>query len=106
VGPIPEKARVLGAIDVGTNAARLEFARARPGGVLETFHYERAPIRPGEGVFESGGMGDLVADQLVATMQTQKARSNGESRGRARSYRRMALQRGTEKLSDFNEDEY
>jgi exopolyphosphatase/guanosine-5'-triphosphate,3'-diphosphate pyrophosphatase len=64
-----EKTRVLGAIDVGTNAARLELARAHPDGALETLHYERAAVRPGEGVFESGIMDDIVADRLVGTMQ-------------------------------------
>jgi exopolyphosphatase/guanosine-5'-triphosphate,3'-diphosphate pyrophosphatase len=64
-----EKARVLGAIDVGTNAVRLEIARAHPDGVLETLHYERAPVRPGAGVFESGIMEDVVADRLVGTLQ-------------------------------------
>ncbi|MCP5068479.1 MAG: Ppx/GppA family phosphatase [bacterium] len=64
-----EKARVLGAIDVGTNAVRLEIVRAHPDGVLETLHYERAPVRPGEGVFESGIMEDVVADRLVGTLQ-------------------------------------
>jgi exopolyphosphatase/guanosine-5'-triphosphate,3'-diphosphate pyrophosphatase len=71
---ISEKAHVLGAIDVGTNAARLELARAHPDGALETLHYERAPVRPGEGVFESGIMEDVVADRLVGTMQRFAAR--------------------------------
>ncbi|MBW2242140.1 MAG: Ppx/GppA family phosphatase [Deltaproteobacteria bacterium] len=64
-----EKARVLGAIDVGTNAVRLEIVRAHPDGVLETLHYERAAVRPGDGVFESGIMQDVVADRLVGTLQ-------------------------------------
>ena len=62
-------ASVIAAIDVGTNAARLELVRAHPDAVLETFHYERAPIRPGEGVFESGVMSSAVADRLVDTLQ-------------------------------------
>jgi len=65
---------VLGAIDVGTNAARLEIVRAQPGGVPETLLYDRAPIRPGAGVFESGIMDDVVADRLVGTMQRFAAR--------------------------------
>lgn len=64
-----DAARVLGAIDVGSNAVRLEIVRAHPDGILETLHYERAPIRPGAGVFESGIMGDVVADRLAATLQ-------------------------------------
>jgi len=42
--------RLLAAIDVGTNAVRLEIARPLPDGTLETIHQERDPIRPGEGV--------------------------------------------------------
>ncbi|MCP5059749.1 MAG: Ppx/GppA family phosphatase [bacterium] len=66
---LSEKARVLGAIDVGTNAVRLEVVRAHPDGVLEPIHFERAPVRPGAGVFESGIMSDVVADRLVGTLQ-------------------------------------
>jgi len=65
----PQKDLALGAIDVGTNAARLELVCAHPDGTFETLHYERAPIRPGEGVFESGNMADAVADRLVATLK-------------------------------------
>ena len=61
--------RVLAAIDVGTNAARLQIVRAHPDGVFETLHDERAPVRPGAGVFESGIMEDVVADRLVGTLQ-------------------------------------
>jgi exopolyphosphatase/guanosine-5'-triphosphate,3'-diphosphate pyrophosphatase len=66
-------ARILAAIDVGTNAVRLEIARAHPGGVLETLHQERDPIRPGEGVFTTGRMPPEVADRLVTTMHRYAA---------------------------------
>ncbi len=60
---------VLAAIDVGTNAVRLELARAEGDGSLETIHQERDPIRPGEGVFSTGSIPDEVADRLVLTLR-------------------------------------
>ena len=60
-------------IDVGTNAVRLEIARALPGGSLETLHQERDPIRPGEGVFLSGRMPAEVEERLVATLRRYAA---------------------------------
>lgn len=61
--------RVLGAIDVGTNAARLKLAHLYPTGQLVPFYKLRAAIRPGEGVFASGEIRQPVADRLVATMR-------------------------------------
>jgi exopolyphosphatase/guanosine-5'-triphosphate,3'-diphosphate pyrophosphatase len=61
--------RILAAIDVGTNAVRLEIARALPDGTLETLHQERDPVRPGEGVFTSGSIPRFVADRLLATLR-------------------------------------
>ncbi len=60
---------VLAAIDVGTNAVRLEIARALPDGSLETLHQERDPVRPGEGVFASGAITREVADRLLAALR-------------------------------------
>jgi len=60
--------RVLAAIDVGTNAVRLEIARPLPDGSLETLHQERDPVRPGEGVFATGSIARPVADRLMATL--------------------------------------
>ena len=60
---------VLAAIDVGTNAVRLEIARVLSDGSLETLHTERDPVRPGEGLFTSGVMGREVADRLIATLR-------------------------------------
>src|SRR6185436_21143959 len=60
---------VLAAIDVGTNAVRLELARVLPDGTLETLHTERDPVRPGEGLFTSGTMRKDVADRLLATLR-------------------------------------
>lgn len=64
---------ILAAIDVGTNAVRLEIARPLPDGSLETLHQERDPIRPGEGVFASGTMSREVADRLVSTLRRYAA---------------------------------
>jgi exopolyphosphatase / guanosine-5'-triphosphate,3'-diphosphate pyrophosphatase len=60
---------VLAAIDVGTNAVRLEIARPLADGSLETLHQERDPVRPGEGVFATGAIARPVADRLLATLR-------------------------------------
>jgi exopolyphosphatase / guanosine-5'-triphosphate,3'-diphosphate pyrophosphatase len=68
--PLPP---VLAAIDVGTNAVRLELARPDPDGALETLHQERDPIRPGEGVFATGSMPRETADRLLSTLRRYAA---------------------------------
>jgi exopolyphosphatase/guanosine-5'-triphosphate,3'-diphosphate pyrophosphatase len=65
----PLREPVLAAIDVGTNAVRLELARQAPGGELEILHQERDPIRPGEGVFKTGAIPKTTADRLLATLR-------------------------------------
>lgn len=65
--------RLIAAIDVGTNAVRLELARPLPDGTLESVHQERDPIRPGEGVFTGGLIGKPVADRLLATLRRYAA---------------------------------
>lgn len=69
----PHLPTVLAAIDVGTNAVRLELARVGTDGMLEVLHQERDPIRPGEGVFKTGEIAKPVADRLVATMRRYAA---------------------------------
>lgn len=64
---------IFAAIDVGTNAVRLEIARLLPDRTLESLHQERDPIRPGEGVFATGTMSREVADRLVATLRRYAA---------------------------------
>ncbi|MHB8418897.1 MAG: Ppx/GppA phosphatase family protein [Myxococcales bacterium] len=64
--PIPS---VLAAIDVGTNAVRLELARPLADGSLELLHQERDPLRPGEGVFKTGVISREVADRLMSTLR-------------------------------------
>ncbi|MBU8895405.1 Ppx/GppA family phosphatase [Corallococcus sp. H22C18031201] len=64
---------VLAAIDVGTNAVRLELARPDADGALETLHQERDPIRPGEGVFATGLMPAETADRLLSTLRRYAA---------------------------------
>ncbi len=64
---------ILAAIDVGTNAVRLELARPLPDGSLETLHQERDPVRPGEGVFATGSIPRDVADRLLATLRRYAA---------------------------------
>jgi exopolyphosphatase/guanosine-5'-triphosphate,3'-diphosphate pyrophosphatase len=65
--------RIVAAIDVGSNAVRLEIARALPDGSLETLHQERDPIRPGDGVFVNGRMSPEVEARLVATLRRYAA---------------------------------
>lgn len=60
---------ILAAIDVGTNAVRLELAHALPDGALETIHQERDPVRPGEGVFTSGAISKEAANRLISTLR-------------------------------------
>ena len=71
--PRTSKPRTFGetfaAIDVGTNAARLEMATVDRQGQLETLHSERDPVRPGEAVFRTGSMPRVVADRLLATLR-------------------------------------
>ncbi len=64
---------ILGAIDVGTNAVRLELARVLPDGAIEGLHTERDPVRPGEGLYRSGVISREVADRLVATLRRYSA---------------------------------
>jgi exopolyphosphatase / guanosine-5'-triphosphate,3'-diphosphate pyrophosphatase len=64
---------VLAAIDVGTNAVRLEIARALRDGSFETLHQERDPIRPGEGVFVTGRLVPEVEKRLVTTLRRYAA---------------------------------
>jgi exopolyphosphatase/guanosine-5'-triphosphate,3'-diphosphate pyrophosphatase len=59
----------LAAIDVGTNAIRLEMARVLPDGSLEVVRKERDPVRPGEGVFTTGSIPPAVADRLLSTLR-------------------------------------
>src|SRR5437667_10360216 len=60
---------VLAAIDVGTNAVRLEMARPLPDGSLGALHQERDPVRPGEGLFTTGSMPGPVVDRLLSTLR-------------------------------------
>lgn len=64
---------VLAAIDVGTNAVRLELARPDVDGSLETLHQERDPIRPGEGVFATGYISEETAERLLSTLRRYAA---------------------------------
>ena len=64
---------VLAAIDVGTNAVRLEIARPLSDGSLELLHQERDPVRPGEGVFATGFIPKEAADRLLATLRRYSA---------------------------------
>ncbi len=60
---------ILAAIDVGTNAIRVELARPLPDGSLQVVYQERDPVRPGEGVFATGSIPGPVADRVIATLR-------------------------------------
>ena len=64
---------MLAAIDVGTNAVRLEIAKPLPDGSLETLHQERDAVRPGEGVFKTGSIPPATAHRLLATLRRYSA---------------------------------
>ena len=66
-------ARILGAIDVGTNAVRLELARPMPDGSFDLVHSERDPVRPGEGVFKTGRIPREVEQRLLSTLRRYAA---------------------------------
>jgi len=69
----PAHARILGAIDVGTNAVRLELARPLPDGSFDVLHSERDPVRPGEGVFKTGRIPREVEQRLLSTLRRYAA---------------------------------
>jgi len=71
--PGKQQDTVLAAIDVGTNAVRLELARPGPDGSLEVLHTERDPVRPGEGVFKTGMISEEVAERLLSTLRRYAA---------------------------------
>ncbi len=71
--PMTSQRATVAAIDVGTNAVRLEIARAFPDGSLETLHQERDPIRPGDGVFVTGRMPAAVEERLISTLRRYAA---------------------------------
>ena len=64
---------VLAAIDVGTNAVRLEIVKPLPNGSFEILHQERDPLRPGEGVFRTGAISKPVSDRLLSTLRRYAA---------------------------------
>ena len=80
----PALGPVLAAIDVGTNAVRLELARPRRDGSLEIVHQERDPVRPGEGVFKTGAIPREVADRLLSTLRRYAALCRRHARARPR----------------------
>jgi exopolyphosphatase / guanosine-5'-triphosphate,3'-diphosphate pyrophosphatase len=64
---------IIAAIDVGTNAVRLELAKVLSEDTFETLHSERDPVRPGEGLFATGVLQKAVVDRLVATLRRYAA---------------------------------
>jgi exopolyphosphatase / guanosine-5'-triphosphate,3'-diphosphate pyrophosphatase len=60
---------IIAAIDVGANAVRLEIARGFPDGTIELVHQERDPVRPGEGLFQTGVIPEHVVDRLMGALR-------------------------------------
>jgi exopolyphosphatase/guanosine-5'-triphosphate,3'-diphosphate pyrophosphatase len=60
---------LFAAIDVGANAVRLEIARGFSDGSIESVHQERDPVRPGEGLFQTGVVPVMVVDRLIAVLR-------------------------------------
>lgn len=93
----PHLEPIIAAIDVGTNAVRLEIARVHADGSLETLHQERNQVRPGEGTFASGAMPRPVVDRLLSTLRRYGAlcrRYHAKVRAVATSAVREAKNRG------------
>lgn len=82
---------VIGAIDVGTNAVRLKLARVLRDGSFEPLHQERDPIRPGEGVWETGAMLDDNVEALVECMASYAAMCRRFHVGHVRAVATSAL---------------
>ena len=59
----------IAAIDVGSNAVRLEIARGYPDGSMEIVHQERDPVRPGEGSFQTGTIPETVVARLLSVLR-------------------------------------
>jgi len=60
---------LIAAIDVGANAVRLEIARGFSDGSIESVHQERDPVRPGEGLFQTGTIPTAVVDRVVGVLR-------------------------------------
>ena len=60
---------LIAAIDVGANAVRLEIARGFSDGSIESVHQERDPVRPGEGLFQTGTVPPAVVDRLIGVLR-------------------------------------
>jgi exopolyphosphatase/guanosine-5'-triphosphate,3'-diphosphate pyrophosphatase len=60
---------LIAAIDVGANAVRLEIARGFSDGSIESVHQERDPVRPGEGLFQTGIVPPDVVDRLIVVLR-------------------------------------
>jgi exopolyphosphatase / guanosine-5'-triphosphate,3'-diphosphate pyrophosphatase len=60
---------IIAAIDVGANAVRLEIARGFPDGTFESVHQERDPVRPGEGLFQTGVIPEYVVERLLGALR-------------------------------------
>jgi exopolyphosphatase/guanosine-5'-triphosphate,3'-diphosphate pyrophosphatase len=60
---------LFAAIDVGSNAMRLQIAQATDPQRVSTFRSERIPVRLGHSVFQTGSLDPLVIDQAVETMR-------------------------------------
>jgi exopolyphosphatase/guanosine-5'-triphosphate,3'-diphosphate pyrophosphatase len=60
---------LIAAIDVGANAVRLEIARGFSDGSIESVHQERDPVRPGEGLFQTGVIPPHVVDRLIGVLR-------------------------------------
>lgn len=59
----------IAAIDVGANAVRLEIARGFSDGSIESVHQERDPVRPSEGLFQTGVIPPAVVDRLIVVLR-------------------------------------
>ena len=62
-----QRGRTYGALDLGTNNCRLLIARPAPGGFTIVDAYSRV-VRLGEGLMESGRLGDAAMDRALTAL--------------------------------------
>ncbi len=62
-----QRGRTYGALDLGTNNCRLLIARPAPGGFTIVDAYSRV-VRLGEGLMESGRLGDAAMDRALVAL--------------------------------------
>src|SRR5262245_42719245 len=83
--------KVVGAIDVGSNAIRMSCVRLTDDGRLEVLETSRSPVRLGEDVYAEGEISDKRADQLVEVFKIYKRVFDQNEASEVRAYATAAI---------------